>query len=344
MRLTIPTFLALISITAPAYAAPTQQQLCESAIELASAKYIRCRLNAESWYAKRLDPAKRTTALARCSEKLATAFSKATGKYGASCAATEPSASFDDYLKQCSDDVAAAAGGSSLPDYPAEIVACEAELAAAQACGNGVKEGAEECDTADLGGATCAGAGFAGGTLRCGTSTCTLDASGCYATRFVNNGDGTVTDNQTGLQWEAKTTVVDSGQNYADPHDVDNSYTWGSTTAPYPPNGTAFTDFIARLNGSADGVCFTGKCDWRLPTIGELQGIADPEAPGCASGAPCINGIFGPTVTGVYWSSSTWASSPLYALAVSFSLPGEYSEVGSKDEPNFHVRAVRGGS
>jgi hypothetical protein len=46
--------------------------------------------------------------------------------------------------------------------------------------------------------------------------------------RFVDNGDGTVTDNQTGLQWEKKTTAVGSVANLADPHDVDNAYTWGN--------------------------------------------------------------------------------------------------------------------
>jgi serine protease AprX len=45
-------------------------------------------------------------------------------------------------------------------------------------CGNGVKEGSEQCDGADLGGQTCASQGFSGGTLSC-TSNCTLNTSGC---------------------------------------------------------------------------------------------------------------------------------------------------------------------
>ena len=44
-------------------------------------------------------------------------------------------------------------------------------------------------------------------------------------TRFVDNGDGTVTDHLTGLQWEKKTSAVGSGEDYSDPHDVDNTYT-----------------------------------------------------------------------------------------------------------------------
>jgi hypothetical protein len=45
-------------------------------------------------------------------------------------------------------------------------------------CGNGTVDGAEACDGGDLGGATCAGVGFASGGLAC-TAGCGLDTSGC---------------------------------------------------------------------------------------------------------------------------------------------------------------------
>lgn len=45
-------------------------------------------------------------------------------------------------------------------------------------CGNGVSEGEEQCDGADLGGTTCESLGYEGGTLACGPD-CILDASGC---------------------------------------------------------------------------------------------------------------------------------------------------------------------
>jgi cysteine-rich repeat protein len=49
------------------------------------------------------------------------------------------------------------------------------------ACGNGKKEGTEQCDGADVGGATCTSVvgAAATGTLGC-TSTCTLDTSSCH--------------------------------------------------------------------------------------------------------------------------------------------------------------------
>ncbi|HYH44191.1 MAG TPA: DNRLRE domain-containing protein [Thermoanaerobaculia bacterium] len=45
-------------------------------------------------------------------------------------------------------------------------------------CGNGVREGGEQCDGADLGGATCLSRGFASGTLAC-KSNCAFDTAGC---------------------------------------------------------------------------------------------------------------------------------------------------------------------
>lgn len=47
-------------------------------------------------------------------------------------------------------------------------------------CGNGQIEGAEECDSGDLGGKTCQSEGFGGGGLTC-TANCTLDTSNCDA-------------------------------------------------------------------------------------------------------------------------------------------------------------------
>ena len=45
-------------------------------------------------------------------------------------------------------------------------------------CGNGIVEAGEECDGSNLGGSTCAGLGFGGGSLSCAQG-CTLDDSGC---------------------------------------------------------------------------------------------------------------------------------------------------------------------
>lgn len=161
--------------------------------------------------------------------------------------------------------------------------------------------------------------------------------------RFEDNGDGTVTDHETGLQWEKKTTAVGSGVNLADAHDVDNIYGWSNASAP---DGTAFTDFLAVLNDctSNDGTTpigagFAGHCDWRLPTIQELQTIVDATRGSCNGGSgPCIDPIFGPTNDSLHWSASTLANYPTLAWRVYF-FNGALSYGGKGN--GFSVRAVR---
>lgn len=160
--------------------------------------------------------------------------------------------------------------------------------------------------------------------------------------RFVNNNDGTVTDTQTGLQWEQKTTAVGSGSNSEDPHDVDNTYTWNTGTPTgnaYSPDGTAFTDFLAKLNGAEGGACFADKCDWRIPIKTELLSLLLASFP-CGT-SPCIDPIFGPTRPSYYWAATTFQFDPYDAWLVNF----EHGEdTISYKVLAFYVRAVRGGS
>jgi hypothetical protein len=178
---------------------------------------------------------------------------------------------------------------------------------------------------------------------------CTPAVKGGVPPRFVDNGDGTVTDNQTGLQWEKK---VSPGGGATDPHDVDNVYTWWlGAGGPFAgcPDGTAFTDFLGRLNNctSSDGTTatsagFAGRCDWRLPTVQELQTIVDLGAAGCGTGTPCIDPVFGPTDTGYYWSA-THSSVLLAAWSVRFS-DGFVNDIEFLGPVAGPVRAVRPGS
>jgi hypothetical protein len=77
--------------------------------------------------------------------------------------------------------------------------------------------------------------------------------------RFIDNGDGTVSDTTTGLMWEKKTTD-------GSVHEVSKTFTW-STGSPYNFDGTAKTAFLDVLNDVAGSGahCFAGYCDWRLP-------------------------------------------------------------------------------
>ncbi len=160
------------------------------------------------------------------------------------------------------------------------------------------------------------------------------------ADRFVDKGY-TVLDRQTGLEWEKKTT--DGSVN-----DKDKVYNW--TVTGNAADGTAFTKHLVDLNGacvsqSADGDSASGAFDtcpgfghrdWRLPTVSELKTILD-----CSQGAACIDPIFGPTSSGLYWSSSTSMVSAQGAWAVGFFSGGGPDDRSKADL--LRVRAVRGG-
>ncbi|MDB6160762.1 MAG: adhesin [Gammaproteobacteria bacterium] len=164
------------------------------------------------------------------------------------------------------------------------------------------------------------------------------------------NGDGTVTDNLTGLMWEMQTTIC-GGEVTC----YTNMYSWTSTSTGSLADGTLWTVFVPGLNGgdyyspsqgmdvSAGPVsCFANHCDWRIPTIAELISIVERSAPGCGTAAdsPCIDPAFGP-IAGLYWSSSSSVGSPVgaWSLVYVFVIPDEF--VG---KPNsLSARAVRSG-
>jgi hypothetical protein len=146
----------------------------------------------------------------------------------------------------------------------------------------------------------------------------------CAAARFLDDGS-IVTDNLTGLQWEKKTED-------ASMHDKNNSYSWSATGTA--ADGTAYTAFLPTLNAG----CFAGQCDWRLPTLLELQTILlEPFA--CVT-SPCIDATFGPTEASVYWSSTGFGDIR-FAWIVNFNDGGAL--VDFRVQGSETIRAVRGG-
>ncbi|MFM7142626.1 MAG: DUF1566 domain-containing protein [Alphaproteobacteria bacterium] len=167
--------------------------------------------------------------------------------------------------------------------------------------------------------------------------------------RFADNGDGTIADSLTLLTWEQKTGTPGDPPNPADPHDVNNTYSW-SLGAPWDRDGTAYTEFLAALN-TPPGL--GGRTDWRLPTIAEMGGPANPlqgaiidrYAPGCGR-VPypsCLPTPLLPSALGEYWSDTTYANDtqPWGAWYASFRFrTASHSNKGESRA----VRAVAGGS
>ncbi len=166
------------------------------------------------------------------------------------------------------------------------------------------------------------------------------------ARSFTDNGDGTITDNLTGLMWEKKS---DDGSI----HDKDNGYSWCNDTSPAdgtcdtagnPMDGTMVTTFLAALNG---GGGFAGHTDWRIPNRFELESLINLQnlSPATYSAfhtscaASCTVMTCSCTLVNGYYSSTTY--NDLYAWYVSFD--GGYVDAGVKGGPGY-VRAVRGGA
>jgi len=169
-----------------------------------------------------------------------------------------------------------------------------------------------------------------GTVIPCAGTTQDGDLKRGSALAYLDNGDGTITDTNTGLMWEKLSDDETI-------HDWNNTYTLDS----------AFAVKVATLNG---GGGFAGHGDWRLPNINELQSIVNHEIPypgptvAAAFNAGCMPGC---TVTSCsctqpnyYWSSSSFAASPKLAWNVLFY--SGYRTPNAKMSILF-VRAVRGG-
>lgn len=120
---------------------------------------------------------------------------------------------------------------------------------------------------------------------------------------YTDNGDGTVTDNNTGLMWQQADDGIER--------------TWGDAIS-----------YCSTLS-------LAGYTDWRLPEIQELTDIVN-----YGLGDPAIDTTFFPNTETFYWSSTTNANDIADAWYVWFrtGFVGNTRKVS-----NYNVRCVRGG-
>lgn len=141
--------------------------------------------------------------------------------------------------------------------------------------------------------------------IRLSTLACTgllsalpLLAAACpgqVAALYTDHGNGSITDKQTGLMWQqcsiGTDAVLCSG--------TATDYSWQQALA-----------VVQSINSNAPA----GHNNWRLPSVAELNTLADT-----ACHAPAINaGMFPATLTAQYWTASPSAADGSKAWVVDF--------------------------
>ena len=118
--------------------------------------------------------------------------------------------------------------------------------------------------------------------------------------RFTENGDGTVSDNLTGLIW------------------LQDANCFGTRR---------WMDALSDANTLADGECGLADnsvaSDWRLPTLNELLSLVDysQASPSLPSGHP-----FSGVQSDRYWSSTSFVPTPSTAWCMKYHYPELYAD------------------
>lgn len=163
--------------------------------------------------------------------------------------------------------------------------------------------------------------------------------------RFGDNGDGTITDNLTGLTWLQDANCM--ATNYKG-FDQDASLDFfGNPIASELGDGAVTwqhaLDFIAGINTGTYSKCGAGQTGWRLPNVKEIRSLIDYSNynPALPTGHPFINVQIGPDFY-TWYAHST--SVPDYGLCswAFYLTTGYLDEVTcGKNNPFFHVWPVR---
>ena len=200
--------------------------------------------------------------------------------------------------------VESTSGGFKFPDGTVQATAAGAASAPVEDTGQ------TECWDTDGNSRPCAGTGE-DGELQAGVTW--------PSPRFTDNGDGTVTDNLTGLIWLKDANCPAETKTWQEALD------WVKN--PLNSGGTACSGYVAGT--------FT---DWRLPNIKELLSLIDygEFAPALPPGHPFTN-----VQSSRYWSSTTDVTLKHLAMRVNTIIGWVDSQ--SKILDNTYVWPVRGG-
>jgi len=155
--------------------------------------------------------------------------------------------------------------------------------------------------------------------------------------RFTDNGDGTVTDNLTGLMWLKDANCIETNYPEFDGDGIaeDGRVTWQHSL-----------DFVAEINAGTKSDCGGGYTDWRLPNIKEFlslihYGYHTPALPNTVGPGRWTEGDpFTNVQSSHYWSASTYAGNTDGAWGISVGLGSvsfDYKSFG------FYVWPVRSG-
>lgn len=321
-RFVLLATLVALAMPGIAIAAATDSQKCEAGKNSEAGKYTACMHKARQKFVTggESDMAAYDDAVLGCNEKYSAKWSSLETKAGGGvCPSEGDVGEIQGFLDACISSVEDKLHGGSLPQdvesCNADLLACTEDLEACAASIGAPKTGQTTCYSGAGAVVACAGSGQDGETQH------------GVVRGFTDNGDGTITDEATGLMWEKLS-------NDGSIHDKDTTYSWtGSST---------------KIN-SLNTAVFAGYNDWRIPNINELESLrnytltnpaAHPEF-NVSCVAACTVLTCSCTRPDDYWSSSTYQTSPDYALVIRF---GDGSTSGRLKTASTYVRAVRGGA
>lgn len=145
-----------------------------------------------------------------------------------------------------------------------------------------------------------------------GGQSCSFD-SFTPSSDFIDNNNGTVTHQKTGLMWQR----CSIGQ------------TWNGASC----TGSALT--MSYNSALTQTSTLAGYSDWRLPTLSELKTIVEYK-----SYSPAINStLFPNTSTDYFWSASVYAGNSISAWMIGFEYGTDFNTYKSD---NYKARLVRG--